>query len=378
MRLLPILIAILVVCGLHTYVGSRLVAAGMLSRSLALPILTILLAAGVAAMILGRRGFGSPFTIAIAWLGYVWLGMLLLLFAASLAGDLWWLGGQLFQFLSHRDASAAILWGRRAFASAALLAALWSLVEARLPPRVHDVEVEIPGLPAAFEGFRIAHITDTHISLLLGRSWSQSLVARINAARPDLVVHTGDFADGPVESLAPAVEPFAHLTAPHLFVTGNHESYSNLQAWTTKLRTLGFAVLDNQAYVVTRGDAHLVIGGITDFNQGSHFPGSKSDPAKAFSQVPEGPRILLAHQPRSALAAQGLHIALQLSGHTHGGQIWPWHFFVRLQQPANSGFAKLGDVLVFTSRGVGFWGPPMRLFAPPEVPVLVLRRSVSL
>jgi len=127
--------------------------------------------------------------------------------------------------------------------------------------------------------------------------------------------------------------------------------------------------------VVTQGDAHLVIGGVTDFNQGSHDPGSKSDPAKAFSQVPEGPRILLAHQPRSALAAQGLHIALQLSGHTHGGQIWPWHFFVRLQQPTNSGFAKIGDVLVFTSRGVGFWGPPMRLFAPPEVPVLVLRRS---
>ncbi|MEN9352695.1 MAG: hypothetical protein RL318_20 [Fibrobacterota bacterium] len=368
----------LVLCvftAVHMYIGARLVSLQVLPRSAAFPILAGLAVAMLGALFLARTGSGALPVRAVVWVGYSWMGMVLLLLIACLAGDLisltFWVGQKL-SFPIQPNTSLRI---SQFLLGAGALAGVWAMVQAMRSPEVHEVEVRVPNLPRSFEGYRLAHITDTHLSVLLRRAWSLNLVASVNAAHPDLVVHTGDIADGPVAALGPSIEPFAHLEAPRLFVTGNHEAYSGLGEWSMEMQRLGFTLLNNSHTVIERGGEKLVIGGIPDHNQANHIPTDLIDARKTFAGAPEGPRILLAHQPRSAFLVQGQSISLQLSGHTHGGQIWPFHYLVRLQQPMNAGFATVGDVPVFTSRGAGFWGPPLRLFARSEVPILVLRRG---
>ncbi|MBI5544213.1 MAG: metallophosphoesterase, partial [Deltaproteobacteria bacterium] len=151
------------------------------------------------------------------------------------------------------------------------------------------------------------------------------------------------------------------------FVTGNHEYYSGLSSWLSALQRMGWRVLANEHQVIHRGGARLVIAGVNDHDS------QDSSPAQALEGAPAGaPRVLLAHQPRSAFQAGGLGVDLQLSGHTHGGQFFPWKYFVRLQQPVLAGLAVVGGVRVYTHRGTGYWGPPLRLGAPPEIAVLEL------
>lgn len=368
----------LVLCvftAVHMYIGTRLVSLQILPRPVAFPLLAGLAVAMMAALFLARTGSPALPVRAVVWVGYSWMGMLLLLSMSCLAGDAVSLALWIGQKLSFPIQPTTSLRISQMFLAAGFLASLWAMAQAMRNPQVHEVEVRIPNLPRSFEGYRIAHITDTHFSVLLRRTWSQHLVKNVNAAHPDLVVHTGDLADGPVTALRPAVEPLSQLEAPRLFVTGNHEAYSGLSQWTSEMQRLGFSLLHNSHMAIVRGGEKLIIGGIPDHNQASHIPTDIIDARQTFAGAPEGPRILLAHQPRSAFLVQGQSISLQLSGHTHGGQIWPFHYLVRLQQPMNAGFATVGDVPVFTSRGAGFWGPPLRLLAPSEVPILVLRRG---
>jgi uncharacterized protein len=368
----------LVLCvftAVHMYIGARLVSLQVAPRPVVFPLLAGLAVAMMAALFLARTGSGALPIRAVVWIGYSWMGMVLLLLIAFLAGDLvsllFWIGQKL-SFPIQPNTSLRI---SQFLLGAGVLAGVWAMVQAMRTPEVHEVEVRIPNLPRSFEGYRLAHITDTHFSVLLRRAWSQRLVASVNAAHPDLVVHTGDLVDGSVEALQTAVEPLSQLEAPRLFVTGNHEAYSGLSQWTSQMQRLGFSLLHNSHTVIERNGETLVIGGIPDHNQARHIPTDIIDARQTFAGAPEGPRILLAHQPRSAFLVQGQSISLQLSGHTHGGQIWPFHYLVRLQQPMIAGFATVGDVPVFTSRGAGFWGPPLRLFARSEVPILILRRG---
>jgi predicted MPP superfamily phosphohydrolase len=191
------------------------------------------------------------------------------------------------------------------------------------------------------------------------------------------VVHTGDLVDGTVEGMGPSVEPLSRMHGKDgtFFVTGNHEAYSGIAPWVRFVQDMGWTVLVNRHVILHRDGASLCLAGVTDAHEGGMVGGIAPDPRAALEGVPAGvPIVLLAHQPRQALQAQGLGVSLQLSGHTHGGQLWPFHYLVRLQQPMVSGLARIGDMQVFTSRGAGFWGPPLRLFAPPEIPILVLRR----
>lgn len=375
-RILAMLLMVAIVFGgPHLYVASRLVALQILPRSLAYPLLLGLALSTFAALFLARTGTVFPPLRVLIWFGYAWMGTFLLMLVAAMAGHL--AGG--FSLLAHKvsplfPTALSLPVGRGLFALAGA-GALWAILQAYRTPEVHEIEVRIPSLPASFEGYRIAHVTDTHLSSLLGAAWCARMVERINAAQPDLVVHTGDLADGPVEALRSSVEPLSRLKSPKLFVTGNHEAYSGLAPWGQEVLRLGFVPLTNTHAVFTREGEHLVVGGITDYDQKNFVAHEASDVRKAFAGAPEGTRLLLAHQPRSAFQAQAQGISLQLSGHTHGGQIWPFHYLVRLQQPMNAGFARIGDLMVFTSRGAGFWGPPLRLFAPSEVPILVLRRG---
>jgi hypothetical protein len=236
--------------------------------------------------------------------------------------------------------------------------------------------VPIAGLPAALHGFTIAQITDLHVGATIKRNYVDRVVDAVNALGADLIAVTGDLVDGSVRDLAPHTAPLARLAARHgaYFVTGNHEYYSGAPAWIAEIRRLGLTVLENEHVVLNHDATDVVVAGVTDFGAHHYDPAQRSDPDAAMAGAPAdaGVRLLLAHQPRSAFAAEKAGFDLQLSGHTHGGQFLPWKFFVRLQQPFTAGLRRLGTLWVYTSRGTGYWGPPKRLGAPSEITHLTL------
>jgi predicted MPP superfamily phosphohydrolase len=260
------------------------------------------------------------------------------------------------------SAGAAVL-----LALAVTLAGLWN---ARRPARVKAVDVPLRDLPPALQGFRIVQISDLHVGPTIKRDYLQRVVDAVNALDADVVAVTGDLVDGSVADLAEHVAPLAQLRSRHgsFFVTGNHEYYSGAEPWIAELRRLGVRVLMNEHVVLRHGQAPLVLAGVADYTAHHFVPEHKSDPYMALAGAPQAAvKVLLAHQPRSANAAADAGFHLQLSGHTHGGQFLPWNFFVRFQQPFTAGLHALKDLLVYTSRGTGYWGPPKRFGAPSEI-----------
>jgi len=254
---------------------------------------------------------------------------------------------------------------------AALAVTLVGLFKARRTAMVVSVDVPIAGLPAALHGFTIAQISDVHVGPTIKRPYLDAIVRAVNRLEADLIAVTGDLVDGPVHRLAPHVAPLAQLSARHgtFFVTGNHEYYSGVSGWIAELRRLGLHVLLNEHVVVERAGEAIVVAGVTDYG-GHHYDEShRSDPRAALAGAPADAavKVLLAHQPRTALhaAPDGYH--LQLSGHTHGGQFWPWNWLVRLQQPFTAGLHRCEALWVYVSRGTGYSGPPKRFGAPSEI-----------
>ena len=255
---------------------------------------------------------------------------------------------------------------------------------ARRTAAVVQVDVPIAHLPAALVGFRIAQISDIHVGPTIKRKYLERIVERVNTLDADLVAITGDLVDGSVQTLGPLVDSLQQLRSTYgsFFVTGNHEYYSGASSWIDKLRTLGITVLMNEHVVLKHSGsvahmepAQMVVAGVTDYNA-HHFDTSHhSNPLQALAGAPAGFRLLLAHQPRSADAAASAGYDLQLSGHTHGGQFWPWGYFVRFQQPFTAGLHRLHKLWIYTSRGTGYWGPPKRFGAPSEITHLRLVRA---
>jgi predicted MPP superfamily phosphohydrolase len=241
---------------------------------------------------------------------------------------------------------------------------------------VRAVEVPIEGLPLALHGFTIAQISDMHIGPTIKGRHLSAIVDAVNELNADLVAITGDLVDGSVAELAAHTASLGRLNSTHgsFFVTGNHEYYSGAPAWIAEMRRLGINVLLNEHVVLDHGGADVVIAGVTDYSAGFFDPSQRSDPVAAIAGAPgdAGVNVLLAHQPRTAIAAQSAGYQLQLSGHTHGGQFLPWNFFVRFQQPFTAGLHRLGKLWVYVSRGTGYWGPPKRLGAPSEITHLKL------
>lgn len=194
-----------------------------------------------------------------------------------------------------------------------------------------------------------------------------------------MVALTGDLVDGSVERLGRHALPLSGLKARDgvFAVTGNHEYYVGARPWVDELRRLGITVLLNEHRVIRRDGKTLLVAGVTDFGALKFDAEHASDPAAALRDAPEDAsvRVLLAHQPRSIFAAAPLGYDLQLSGHTHGGQFWPWNHFVPLQQPFVAGLHKHRDTQIYISRGTGYWGPPLRMGAPSEITRIVLRSS---
>lgn len=252
-----------------------------------------------------------------------------------------------------------------------MLVTLAGFAGARRQARVVEIEVPVSNLPAELNGFSIAQITDVHVGATIRRSYVERIVDAVNALQPDMIALTGDFVDGPVRELAPHTAPLQRLCARYgaFFVTGNHEYYSGAGAWTAEFRRLGLRVLLNEHAVIRHNGAALVVAGVTDFSAHHFDPAQRSDPEAALAGAPGNAalKILLAHQPRSAPAAARAGFDLQLSGHTHGGQFWPWNLFVRFQQPFTAGLHRLNALWVYVSRGTGYWGIPNRFGAPSEI-----------
>jgi predicted MPP superfamily phosphohydrolase len=243
-------------------------------------------------------------------------------------------------------------------------------INARRRAGIRNVDVPIDGLPPALHGFSIAQITDIHVGATIKRGYVNRIVDAVNALEADVVAVTGDLVDGSVARLAGHTEPMRRLTARHgvFFVTGNHEYYSGVHAWIAELRRLGLSVLMNEHIVLVHEGECIVIAGVTDFNAHHFDPSHRSDPARAIVGAPEqAVKVLLAHQPRSAFAAAQAGYHLQLSGHTHGGQFFPWSLVVKFLEPFTNGLYRLGELSLYVSRGTGYWGPPKRFGAPSEI-----------
>jgi predicted MPP superfamily phosphohydrolase len=246
---------------------------------------------------------------------------------------------------------------------------------------VKRVAVHLRKLSPAQDGFRIVQLSDIHIGPTIGADFLAEIVRQTNELAPDIVAITGDLVDGSVADLQKGVAPLRNLRARHgvFFVTGNHEYFSGAAAWVAELGQMGIRVLRNERVTIGEGDATLDLAG-TDDPTAHRYPdeGHGEDLAKALEDRDTSrPLVLLAHQPKTVTEAARQGVDLQLSGHTHGGQIWPFRYAVLLQQPVVAGLARFGETQIYVSRGTGYWGPPMRLAAPAEITEIVLRRAAS-
>jgi hypothetical protein len=325
-----------------------------------------------AAALLGGAGILVPRSIrrsgALGWIAVIALGFFSTLFVTTLLRDVLLIGARLtmseprYQSLLGPSALGALL------TSVAVTAV--GFVIARRPRIVH-VDIPIARLPLALHGFSITQISDVHVGPTIRRDFVERLVGRVNGLRADLIAVTGDLVDGSVQQLAAHTAPLSKLSARHgaYFVTGNHEYYSGEAAWTREIRRLGLTVLKNQHVVLHHDGASLVLAGVDDFAAHHYDPAQRSDPAAAIEGAPldAGAKILLAHQPGIAQAAASAGYDVQISGHTHGGQFWPWNLFVRFFQPFTAGLHRVKNLWVYVSRGTGYWGPPNRFGVPAEI-----------
>jgi uncharacterized protein len=382
------LVVLSAVLGLiHLYVWKRLIkdttqpgrtrwllTAGMVGLAL------LLVAALVVPRIAGPSGSAW-----FAWPGYLWFGLAAYLFLILLVLEP-------VRFALRRwtakpaadDPDPSVAINRRLFLARASAVAAGTASVALVgtgaaialgPPDLLHVPVRLRRLDLAFNGFRIAVVSDIHLGPLAGRAHTERIVRMINEAEPDLVAIVGDLVDGTVEELGGAAEPLRDLVSREgtFFVTGNHEYYvDDPPSWLRELERLGVQPLRNENTAIRRGAAAFDLAGIND------VAGAEVSAPPDFDRALTGvdasrPTVLLAHQPVMVDEAATRGVDLQLSGHTHGGQVWPFHYLVRTVQPSIAGLSTVGDTQLYVTRGAGFWGPPVRIGAPPDISLVTLQ-----
>jgi uncharacterized protein len=388
-----LLISLAILGGMHAYLWVRLVRDPGLPepwRRLATVLLALLALAVPAGMFAVRLGSGWVARL-LPLAAFTWLGIAFLLFCAVAALDLARLAAQGVSLVAEwmrPTPDAAPDPGRRAFvaravAGGAVLAAggatALSLRSATGPAQITEVPVRLARLPPALSGLTIAQITDLHVGPTIRAREVRRVVEQTNALRPDVIAITGDLVDGSVRELGEAVSHLRDLRARHgvYFVTGNHEYYSGVREWIAYLDRLGIRVLRNERVVIGDAGASLDLAGVDDFSAARAGGGHGADLTRALAgRDPERSLVLLAHQPRGVPEAVAAGVELQISGHTHGGQLFPFNLLVSAAYPYVRGLylhqegERRGHVYV--SRGTGYWGPPMRLGSPPEIAKLVL------
>ncbi|MDQ3340293.1 MAG: metallophosphoesterase [Myxococcota bacterium] len=350
----------------------RIIAVAMVVLWISIPLTTAL------------RNVDAGVASAMSWVSMPWMAFAGLSFVVLIALDAGLLAIAIYKRIAKKQPIAPDLSRRRFLArvtggtAAAVAGASVArgMIEARGEHEVVDVEITLPKLPKALDGFTIVQLTDLHVGLTIDRHFVQRVVDKANKLSPDLVALTGDFVDGKVADLHEEIAPLAGLRAKHgvFAVTGNHEYYSGVEPWVTQISTLGVRYLRNERVVIGDANASFELAGVEDHNAtGKH----KEDLAAAtLGRDPNRALVLLAHQPRQVKRAALHGVDLQLSGHTHGGQIWPWHYIVKLQQGGLlAGRYQHQATQLYVSRGCGYWGPPVRVLAPLEITRVILRAA---
>jgi predicted MPP superfamily phosphohydrolase len=369
------LVALLLVSTLtwlmHRYVWIRLVRdpAWPAPFGMVLTLLVVALAALIPLAFLAMRWAPRGVNAPLSWVAYTWMGFLVYLFLLTLVSDA---GRAILALLGALPKDPE----RRQFLARAIATAIGGvsgmvgiggMVNVARGFDVRRIRVPLAKLPKSASGYVIVQITDVHVGPTIGRDFVESVVRETNALLPDMVVITGDLVDGTVDQLSLLVEPLRGLRAKDgvFFVTGNHEYYSGADAWIAHLATLGIRVLRNER-VDVRGAFDLA--GVDDASAARMLPHHGQDVKKAAQgRDPSRAMVLLAHQPKALRDALAAEVDLQLSGHVHGGQMVPFNWLVRLDQPLVAGLYLVEKTWVYVSTGTGYWGPPMRVGTGAEL-----------
>ncbi|MFW8564754.1 metallophosphoesterase [Orrella sp. 11846] len=383
-RFLQTILLVLLVGHLYTLwrlwsvAGSTL---GHISLAVFLLIVYVLIIGGFIA----RLTKETAWTRAISWAGYLLLGFFSWLFVLTVIRDgtlmaLWataMLRGEiLFYYTPFLWLDDYRFWSAVAVLTISVLATGLGLINVSRRPAVVRVQVPIDNLPQAFAGYTFAQITDLHVGPTIREGFVTKVVELTNSLKADSIVLTGDLVDGTVAALQSHTALLGDLKAQDgvYVITGNHEYYSGAGSWIQEYERLGLHVLQNTHVTITRQEDIMILAGVNDPVSERFDPQHACDPEAALQNTPDDAavRVLLAHQPRTMTQAQPLGFDLQLSGHTHGGQFWPWMYFVPIEQPLVSGLHRYKNMWVYVSCGTGYWGPPMRLGAPAEITLITL------
>ncbi len=383
---------IIVVGGFAAYITWRLLGPARLGRNKNLAVMTaivLIVLTTPATIVFRNAGIENPAVDLMALTGYIGLGFMSFVFTFLVLRDLLLVVSKPFcnrkedkpkaipaQSMPDAERRRFLLNGLNTgiLTGAAVLTG-YGFAEARQIPQVKTVRIPIAHLPEDLKGFRIVQLTDIHVSQTIRRPFVAGVVEAANRLRADIAVITGDLVDGSVAYLSQDVAPLADLQATKgkFFVTGNHEYYAGAEAWIEKIRSLGFTVLLNEHRLIQQGNGRLLLAGVTDYSGGRFDPRHRSDPFQALAKAPPADyKILLAHQPKSIFNAAKAGFNLQISGHTHGGQFFPWNYVVFLTQPYVTGLHQHENSLIYISGGTGYWGPPLRLGSPSEITLIEL------
>jgi predicted MPP superfamily phosphohydrolase len=373
-RLLLSVVFVIVLLALFWVPWDALAAAGTDWPTPVVVVLTVVFAVALVAFpILMMWGHGRRHRDWAARIGDITLGAVWVFFVWSLIGDL----VRLVLVLTGAENRSS----SRIVAVAVLVVAIgllaWGHFEAMRVPRVKEVDVSVARLGRGLDGLRIVVVTDTHFGPLDRAKWSSKVADVVNGLEPDIACHAGDIADGEVEQREVQARHLEGVRAKlaKAYITGNHEYFSQAQDWVDYMGRIGWNPLRNSHIVLERGGDKLVLAGVDDATAASSkVAGHGADlPAALAGADPDLPVVLLAHQPKQVTAAVVAGVDLQISGHTHGGQIWPFRYLVKIDQPSVSGLSRHGErTQLYTSRGSGFWGPPFRVFAPSEITLITL------
>jgi len=371
--------------GTHYYLWIRLVRdPGLPSPWKQLATVALLvLAVSIPVSMVAWRIFPRDVAIPVSWVGYVWMGSMFLLLVLLWSGELarWgWLtyadatsvDGERREFLAQVLAGGAGLFG---FAISGF--GVWSAIR---PVEVKHVPVQLKKLPARLNGLRLVQLSDVHVGLTIGRDFVEDVVKKVNALEPDVVAITGDLIDGSVEDLGDAVSPLGDIRASlgTFFVTGNHEYYSGADSWLGFLNNIGIRTLRNEHVLLEKDGESFHLAGVDDWTAHQFGGGHGADLPRAMKgRDTSKPVVLMAHQPVQFDEARKHGVDLQISGHTHGGQIFPFGLLTRLVQPFVSGLHQRGDSQIYVSSGTGYWGPPMRVAAPAEITLIELESAAD-
>ncbi|MEK7706207.1 MAG: metallophosphoesterase [Myxococcota bacterium] len=377
--------ALSIVGSIHYYLWARLV------RDPAWPLpwryvgaaVIVMLALSIPSLFIFARGLGVELPRGVLWAVFSWMGVMFFLLVLLAVSDVTRLiaGGVL--KIAHAGTGLTSPERRSALArlvggGVMLLALGTSVVATRSAlagPALRFVRVPLRRISQALAGLRIVQLSDLHLGPTIDGEFLADIVRRTNELQPDIIAITGDLVDDSVPALRDAVASLAQLRARYgvYFVTGNHEYYVGVEGWLVELRRLGIRVLRNERVRVGEGAASFDVAGVDDWSAHQFGNGHGADLAKALAgRDANVPVVLLAHQPRAIHEAAARGVDLQLSGHTHGGQIWPFGYLVKLTQPYLDGLHQHGESAIYVSRGTGYWGPPMRLGGRSEISVLEL------